>query len=168
MRDDELVEIPLSKVKIWLMILGSIGFVVASIWIGSKSLVVLPVSIIGAAFFGTIGVIGLKKIFDQKPGLVLTKEGFHDNSSGVSLGFVKWADVVGVEVMKMKRTRFLVVLLRNPDEYIQREKAKWKARLLEANWKMSGSPVTIASNVLSINFTQLEEVFFTKTPPFLG
>ncbi|HMC32313.1 MAG TPA: STM3941 family protein, partial [Candidatus Angelobacter sp.] len=93
---DELA-LELSKGKIIFLLLGAIAFVAASVWMFSldsetirkelpfrNPLLVHGVGIAGMVFFGLGGLIGLRKLLDKKPGLVLNSSGIIDNSSGIS------------------------------------------------------------------------------------
>ena len=159
--------IRLSKTKIKLLIIGSLIFVGIGIWIlqASVSSVIFPYAfdkpllgrIIGwvsTLFFGLTGAIGLTKYFDEKPGVILNSSGITDNSSGISAGFVPWSEVIGFGVFEINRQKMLVVLLKNPDKYI--EVGNWFRRaLIKANSKLTGSPIVIVSNSLKMNFDEL-------------
>ena len=90
------IVVPLSRVKISLVLLCSVAFVVLSVllwpaidliprrnvWYGAMA------GALGAsvAFFGLCGLYALAKLFDTAPGLVIDDQGIIDNSSGLSAG----------------------------------------------------------------------------------
>jgi hypothetical protein len=47
----------------------------------------------GIIFFGFVGFYLLKKLFNKKPGLIISNSGIVDNSSGISVGFIPWSDI---------------------------------------------------------------------------
>ena len=166
---DELV-IELSKSKAILMILGSFGFVAAGYWLFSMDaaamregliddpLFVHGVGIVGMVFFGMVGIVGIRKLFDKKPGLVLNSAGIIDNSSGLAAGFIPWSEITGAEIYEVHRQKMLIIKVRNPEEFIQRGNVLQRA-MVKMGSKMSGSPIAITSNTLKINFPQLLSTF---------
>ena len=104
------INIPLSKKKIALLILGSMLFVVAGCWMfffqteHQTHFKVILVKTIGTAamiFFGATGIIGIQKLFDTQMGLIIDHNGITDNSSGVSVGLIEWADITALRTSKV-------------------------------------------------------------------
>ena len=86
----DIISIPTSKIKTSLILLCSIAFVVAGIWIihlsRSESSTILIFSLllfgfISISFFGICGLYGLIRLFDTQPGLVLDSEGIIDRKA---------------------------------------------------------------------------------------
>jgi hypothetical protein len=165
--------IKLSKAKILLGTTGSIAFLAVGVWLATLNpadpgdtwywrqhnpYFVHGVGILGALVFGICAVWWAVKMFDTKPGLILEYEGFTDNSSPISPGFVPWSDVTGLSVFKIKNTRSLVITVSDPDRYIKRGNA-FRRALIRSNVSTCGSPIRIASNDLTVNFDELFRVF---------
>ena len=166
--DGEIVSIPTSKLKTGLMLLGSIAFVIAGIWIiylsrsESSSILVFSLSLLGfvsIVFFGICGLYSLTRLFDTQAGLVLDSEGIIDRSSGVSVGRILWQDVRKIDVTRIENQRFLTFYPTNPQKYLQR--GGFVQRQMNAlNYKLYGSPIHIASNSLKIGFGELTDLVF--------
>ena len=163
--------IKLSKGKIVLLILGSCAFLVlggfflilddATIQSQPRTnspLLVHTVGFIAVVFSGATGVFGVKKLFDNRPGLILNSSGIIDNSSGVSAGLIPWTEILGSEIQKIGRQRFLVIKVRNPQKYIERGGAL-KRVVNRANNRLCGSPIAIASTALNVKFSELVKLF---------
>ena len=163
--DEKIIE--LSKKKILLLITGSIVFVVAGLWIlqvsaasvvsphaFDKSLLGRTIGWASIIFFGFTGVVGLKKFYDDNPGVILNSAGITDNSSGFSAGFVPWGDILGFGTLEIYNQKMLVVLLNEPDKYIE-VGSSLRRSFVRANSKLSGSPVVIVSNSIKMNFDEL-------------
>lgn len=162
--------IELSKTKLWLLILGSFVFIGIGLWMVfldasqieaqrrfNDPLFIRIIGWIGIVFFGWCGAIGVRKLFDKKPGLIFSREGIIDNSSGVSAGLIPWSEIRGFNVYEIHKQKMLIVLLKNPDKYIEVGSAI-KRTLNRTNYKMCGSPVAITSNALNMNFEALLEI----------
>jgi len=159
------IEIPLSKTKITLMILGSAFFIVAGVlifFLGPEKQTYFKafwMKITGVAsvlFFGTTGIVGLRKLFDKKAGLILDEEGIIDNSSGVSIGLIHWNDVTDIKVEQVMSNKFLLIFLADPEKYFESANV-FKRKMMKANIKMYGTPISISSSALEYNFDALQE-----------
>jgi AraC-like DNA-binding protein len=67
---------------------------------------------------------------------------------------IPWTDIAGFKVYQVQRQKFLVVLLLDPEKYLARSNPVART-LKRMSLKMSGSPITISSNSLQINFDSL-------------
>ncbi len=121
-------------------------------------MVVHGLGLVAIVFFGIMGLVGLKKLIDKKPALILNNSGIVDNASSVSPGFIPWSEVVGAKIVEVQKQKMLVINVREPEEYIARGNLL-KQTLNKANYKMVGSPISISLNVLAINFSELTTLF---------
>lgn len=161
------IEIPLSKKKLVLLLIAGVVFVIIG-YLGAvkpedfvspifRSPEVIRISgIAGVVFFG-VGIIFIFwKLFDNKPGLIIDEFGITDNSNATSMGLIEWKDITRVEKKHVMSTKFLILHTDNPEKYIQRAKNFILKRAVEMNSKTYGSPISITSNSLKINFEDLE------------
>jgi len=164
------IEIPISKTKVILMVLGSLLFVCAGFWIvltiadqqsRYNSVFLKIVGMIAVLFFGTTGVFSLKKIFDNKPGLIIDEKGIIDHSGGVSIGLIEWVDITGVRTVQVMSTKFLLIDTINPDKYYEKA-SRFKRRMMKYNMNMYGTPLSIASNTLKYNFDELVKLILIE------
>lgn len=167
------IEIPLSKQKLYLMLFGSILFVGIGTWLAvnppksnhpifGNSMIILISGIVAIVFFGYTAFSLLKKLPDNKPGLIINSEGIIDNSSGVSAGIVLWTDIIEISVSNVMNQKFLMFIVKNPEEYINRQSGIVKRKAMEMNYKTYGSPVSISANTLDTNFEELYELLQRK------
>src|SRR5690554_5511875 len=109
MTQNEQIEIPLSKQKMILTLLGSIVFVGLGIWflinppkirnpIFGNPTVIFIVGLVAILFFGLVAITVFRKLWDKKAGLIINQQGIIDNSSGVSAGLVLWTDIEEIKV----------------------------------------------------------------------
>ena len=172
----ETIEIPISKNKLILGIVGSIMFVILGMWLFTNStefknysmrllrnpMVIKSVGIIGMMFFGATGIYGIRKLFDKKVGLIIDKNGITDNSNASSIGLIEWKDITEIKTEQVMSTKFLLIKVKNPEEYIEKAKNGMKARLMKTNKKMYGTPLSITSNTLKYDFNKLEKLIQTE------
>lgn len=159
------IEIPLSKAKILIVLLGAVMFVVLGAWLfvdvaseesGFYKFFLQGIGVLGAVFFGYMGAVGVRKLFDNQPGLIIDREGIHDNSSAISAGLVEWKDITGFRSLKIRSTRFIMIDVFDPEKYIARAKNGIAKKAMQANYKLYDSPLAITSGALQYNFDTLE------------
>ena len=169
------IEIPLSKKKIALLLLGSIAFVVGGIWISTNPERFIPNifritdpeiirigGIVGILFFSATGIYGIKKLFDKKIGLIIDSDGITDNSNASSIGLIEWNDISEIRTKQVMSTKFLLIDIVNPEKYIGKAKNGLQAKLMKANMNMYETPLSITSNTLKYDFGELEKLIQTE------
>tara|TARA_R110002096_G_scaffold410542_1_gene610295 strand:- start:1297 stop:1848 length:552 start_codon:yes stop_codon:yes gene_type:complete len=167
------IEIPISKKKIVLLLIGVIILVIGAVLMTveperitlfhRKGLILSPetvriIGVVGIVFCGTTGVFFIKKLFDKKVGLIIDEKGITDNSSALSIGLIEWKDINGIELTQVNSIKFLRIGVKNPEEYISKAKNGIKAKIMKINMNMYGSPIYITSNSLKYNFEELETI----------
>jgi hypothetical protein len=147
-----------SRGKSVLALLACVLFVVASLGILARGTATsFVVGVAGLVTFAGFGVGWVWLSLRRGPGLVVDEDGFDDASSLVSVGRVRWSDVRDVVTWGAFGSTNVVVLVRNPDEYLARlhGPGRWAARI---NGRMVGSPVTLASTGLRTSADDLEQL----------
>ncbi len=162
------IEIPLSKTKILLGVIGSIAFVIlGTIFLITPDTFITPIlrneqtiMIVGVAavvFFGAVGVYTFKKLFDKTIGLTIDEKGITDNSNASSVGLIVWDEIVQIRTEEIMSNKFLLIFVSDPEKYIGRVSGI-KRKLLQSSFKMYGTPISITSNTLKYNFNDLERL----------
>jgi hypothetical protein len=159
------IRIPLSKTKIVLIFFGSVIFLFLFVWIFQNPtlsdrydpLIIQLVAIGSFIFFSITAVYAIIKLFDRKPGLIITKEGIIDNSSAVAAGLVRWDNVKDIKYTNIMGTRIIALPLHNPELVLTRQKGI-KKFLMKLNKDGFDSPVQISSNTLRCNFDELYDI----------
>jgi hypothetical protein len=160
------LEIPLNKSKIVLMFLAALVFVIIGLWF-----VINPpeiknafwghpakIAILGYAsliFFGLCAFLFVRKLSDNKPGLIIDETGLTVNSSGMSGGHVLWSDIEAFSVMEVHKQRLIMLHIKNPQLYIDRQTNLLKRKTMQLNNRMYGTPLSISSNSLKVSFERL-------------
>jgi hypothetical protein len=123
------------------------------------------VGILSVIFFGAITVYGIIKLFDNKYGLIIQTNGIIDNTNASSVGLITWEDIISIKRQQVMSTKFLLIFLTNPDDYLNRATGL-KRKLLYANMRMYGTPLSIISNSIKINFDDLEKLLTSNLDEF--
>ncbi|HOF16967.1 MAG TPA: STM3941 family protein [Bacteroidales bacterium] len=173
MTKEEQIEIPLSKTKMILTLLGSLMFVGLGIWFLTNLLksnhwtfgnptVIFIAGIASVIFFGLVAIIIFRKFSDKKPGLIINRQGIIDNSSGVSAGLIPWTDIQEIKISLVMGQKLLLFIVKNPEDYLEKVTNPLKRNTIKMNYKICGSPISIASNALQTNFDDLYKLLIDK------
>jgi hypothetical protein len=156
----ETISIPLSKRKLVLMTAGSWVLVALCGWNilasdgPANGWLDRMFSWICFLFFGCCGLFAAWKLFDNQPGLLIDSEGIVDNSSGVAVGRIPWAEITGFGISKVFGQKFITISVTSPEKYI-RSKGLVRAWFNSMSMKMTGTPISISENILETNFDGL-------------
>ncbi len=169
----EKIEIPLSKTKIVLLVLGALIFVIAGVFMILEPSTFITsrfrsensiriIGIVSVSFFGLCLILIVRKLFENKVGLIIDDNGITDNSNATSIGLIEWQDITGVEILQIASTKILLLITDKPDKYIDRAKGKMSKRVMKRNLTMYGTPLSIVSTSLKIKFNDLEELIVNE------
>ena len=124
----------LATIFVWSDFRFTIGY------IGMKA-----IGLLGLIFFGYGTFIGLKKLTDTKPGLLIDESGIVENSHGSSPGFVPWADIAGI---RMDGTPFIFIDLKDAQTVLEKM-GKINQGLGKENLALFGTPIVIDVHLLN-------------------
>jgi len=168
MTNEEQIEIPLSRTKMTITFLVSLIFIGLGIWfvisppivnshIFGNPTLILIVGITAVLFFGFVAITIFRKFSDNKAGLIINKQGIIDNSSGVSAGLIPWTDIEELKVLQVVSQKFLMIIVKNPQAYLDRVSNPIKRNAMKMNFKSYGSPISISPNALKTDFDTLKQ-----------
>ncbi len=167
------LEVSLSKKKIVFFIIAGLVFVIIGFFGALKPEYflsplfrnpdVIQISgIIGVCFFGLGLIFLLRKLTDNKPGLIIDQNGITDNTNATSVGLIEWNDITGIERRQVMSNKFLIIHTDVPEKYLSRAKNIISRKAMELNYKSYGSPISIISNSLKIDFEDLEKIILSE------
>jgi len=165
MAQTEQIEIPLSNKNILLLLFGAVTFVVIGVLFlisPSPSMFIIIAGLVAISVFGLFAIVAFRKLFDKKVGLIINREGIIDNSSGVSAGLVLWSDIKEIKISNVASQKFLTFIVNNPQYYIDKFTNPLKRKAVEMNYRIYGSPINIAADLLQTNFESLHNLLTEK------
>ncbi len=187
MENSNIIEIQLSKTKLVLLFLAAVTFVGIGIWLitteppeslrisffgllkfttTNTKLFFVCLGLVSILLFGSAAFFNLKKLRDNSPGLIITEVGVTDNSSATSIGFIPWEDVIKIEEIKVAHQKFINLIVKNPQEYINKQKSAFKRKTMEINYNMYGTVVPISANSLKCKHSELKAMLEQKFADF--
>ena len=152
---DTIVESPLARR--WLPVGLGVGMIMMSVFIMLASpwhTLGVAVGLTGAVFFGLCLSYALYRAVFPMPVVVLGREGFVDNASAVSVGFVPWHEVMAFSTATVTTQEFVAVTLRRPSLMLDRQRP-WKRLLLRLSRRWWAGDVFIPTTVLPMTASAL-------------
>lgn len=111
--------------------------------------------IICGLLFRLYGISIAKRLLIKKPSLIIDKEGFTDNTSAVSVGFLKWSEIKEFRVYDFMGQKFLGIEPIDTGQALGKLPIVKKA-LLNANKAFETNTINIPDSMVSM---PLEEVY---------
>jgi hypothetical protein len=171
MTENNRTEIALSKSKLMKLLIFSTLFLIGGLWMITKdpqtsnsffnNPIIKAIAAYGSTIMGGTGIYFFsRKLFDNKPGLILSDKGITDNTSIFKFGLIPWSDILevyeqSVQASIASKQYFLTIGLSDPEKYIARETNGLKNKMMKINLKSYGSPIHISTNGLKINHKDL-------------
>ncbi len=173
MQNFETIKIKFSLLKSSLLFTGCLLFIIAgvcfmlsparffSIFVHNPTIVFI-VGFVATFFFGFVGSKYLQKLIKNEPALIICTEGITDNSSGISAGFIPWSDIVTVKQQVIANQRFLNLVVKNQQEYINKQSTGFKRKIMQKNHDLFGTGIGISTNNLNISYEKLKQILEDK------
>lgn len=95
---------------------------------------------------------------NKKPGMRINEEGLEDFTSKINEGFISWSEVANLEIKEVVSSKFVVVYLHKPEQYMAQQKDGWRKKQLEDRYANYGSPYCVSTTSLQTNTKALFEV----------
>lgn len=171
MLQDQELNIAFNKRKLIQLLLFSIAFFAAGLWIIIKD------PTIGNSFFNNpvikaiagyggvlLGVAGsflfFKRILRNEPAIVLNNHGIIENISMFKFGLIPWNEIAGFQEQVFQagptaKQKFIAIYLKDAEKYIDQETNTLKKKLIKLNINNYGTPLYLPSNNLKIKQNEL-------------
>ena len=145
-----------SKIKLVGLLLASIVFVVAGIWIaqvGSPGKGI--VGYICASFFALGIPVSLFQIFDHRPKLVIDSLGIDDKRWGI--GKIPWSEITNFNVRNIETQEFLCLYLENEEKYLKKL-SKFQRKIVDVNKTLNFPPFCISISQLNLDSNEIKSL----------
>jgi hypothetical protein len=114
----------------------------------------VAVGVLGAIILGICSLWAFIRLFNPTPSVIVNREGITDNSSGTSVGLIRWAEIEQLTTYKMNYTTNLGIIVSDPESVFRRQSAG-KAALLRSSWKLTNVPISIPQSTLPVSAEDL-------------
>jgi hypothetical protein len=158
--DKVLLELPIDREALRAAFLIMVILVAFLVWLSIECCAAIGWANISLLhyFFMAIGIgtmtIVAVGLFSPPEGIIFTADGFYDYSPVRVQWFVAWKDVTLITT----RGNFLLVRLRNPKEYIARERNLFRLHLQWLDYFLMGTPITISPYLFRMRLKELKRI----------
>lgn len=155
------------KKKYGLLLGAVINFILAICWAwwfagldrmpGKVLITLLFLASVVMFIFHVVAYIFLKR--EKFIGFFISGDGLNDISTGNNYGVVYWKDIVKIRIvedMEHPKRKYIVLKVKDPQQYIDREPFTAKKRSLMLKYHYYGSPVCFSNRGLNCTFEELE------------
>jgi hypothetical protein len=164
----ERIEIYSSKKKSLILLIGSIVFVVLGFWLlleadnltgwrARNPIFTRGIGIASILFFGLGIFIGIKRLIKSEIALIIDSKGLNVNPKKSLTEFIKWSDINGFEEIKIQSTRIVIIGVKNPEYWLDKETSEFRRKLMHFNISNYNSPFNLAASGLDIRSDKLIE-----------
>lgn len=105
--------------------------------------------------FSTFIVLLAKNLNKNSPAFVISDKLIIDNSSMTSIGEIQIDDISELKTLNVSGQLFILLVVSNPDAYLNRIPNGWKKKLLENNFRTNGTPIVISTSGLNCSPDEL-------------
>lgn len=160
-------KIPYNKIRMSLLLIGSFLFLLLSIWLMTVpdnpfglygEPVMISIGAIGALFTGLGSIIITRMLLSGKLAIEVNDEGIRDETSGVSIGLIRWKDIESIEPYRLLGNDFILINVSNPEYYYERARGSLARQAMERNEHLTGTPVQLNCNSVAVPTEQLLEL----------
>jgi hypothetical protein len=161
------VFIPINRRKMIIMtvvysVLGIAAFLV-TYYLGENQDLVSPTvfkvaSVIVLLFFMVLAGTFAKNVKSTSAGLTISRKGIDDQANSISSGLIYWKDIKGISKIKTPSSKYILVMVKKPQKYIENAKNNAIKRLLNHNLANHKTPIVINVTALQTNLDELEGI----------
>lgn len=121
-------------------------------------------SVVVLLFFIIVAGTFAKNLKNKSAGLLINFKGIDDQSSSISHGFIFWKDIEKISKLNAGASKYMLVFVKKPQNYIEKAKNSAIKRLLNQNMRLYKTPVVINVGALSTNLDELEKTLGDFSP----
>lgn len=158
------IEIYSSKKKAFLLLLGSIAFVVLGFFcfvnaekmqsnLFRNPLIIKIAGIVSVLFFGFGIFVSIKQLIKDKLMLAIDEKGINVNPKKGEI--IKWESIDGFSEIKINSVKIIIIQINDSIDYINGETNKIRKNLMKFNFNNYGSPFNISSSTTDLNHVEL-------------
>jgi hypothetical protein len=149
----------------FLLLVGSIGFVALGVWIGTTGGVpiwdVVIAAYIGVPFFAVCGFYAAYRLVWRRPALVIDSMGITDASSTLGAGHLSWDDVDHVRIFTYYGQPMLGIAPRSLELFLSRQHPVRRS-LTKLNLRLGCAPVNVPQVALPMKLTELAQLLHAR------
>ena len=160
------IEIYSSKKKAFLLLIGSLLFVVGGVYIfinaenftgfrAGSPFFIKGVGIASVLFFGLGIYVSIKQLIANQLILIINRNGVNVNPRKSLTEYIEWKNITGFSELKLQSQKFVIINVDNSDYWIEKEKNVIRKKLMEFNLNNYGSPFNLSANSMQINYAEL-------------
>ncbi len=115
------------------------------------------IGVVSILFFGSGGMVSLRKLANSKPGLIIDQRGIYSRDAGFPQEFIPWREIAGFDTWEIHRQRMVTIRFADPEAFIKQQSAL-KQKWFKTNQALCGSPLALNAGILPCSHEELIEM----------
>jgi hypothetical protein len=153
-----------SRKKLLLVSAGAAIFIALGVFLLTTGKVEDRIAgIAGIVIFGLCLLVVIWQLTRQVPAIIIHYSGILYNPSRATSGFLRWDEIAGIFISRLRTQRFLSIAVKDMDGFLSR-RSSLKANLLKINMGLVGAPINISATTLPISLEELIQNIQQKCP----
>ena len=165
----ERIEIYSSRKKSFLLLIGSLLFVVGGIYMFMnaenmtsfrfRNPLFIKLAGIASVLFFSLGIyVAVKQLISNQLILIIDRKGVNVNPKKTPTESIEWKNINGFSEFKIQSQKFVIIEVDNSDFWIEKEGNKIRKKLMKFNVNNYGSPFNLSANSMQINYAELMKI----------
>lgn len=165
----EKIEVYSSKKKSFLLLIGSLTFVIIGIYMYISAddftsyraripIFTKGMAILSVLFFGFGIYVSIRQLIKNQLILIIDKTGIGVNAKKTPLKRIEWKNIESFSEIKIQSTKIVIINVNNPNYWIEKEENTFRKKLMKFNLNNYGSPFNLSANSMQISYTELMKI----------
>jgi hypothetical protein len=120
---------------------------------------------VAAGIYSYIMAVRISSVF---PGMIVSDKDIYDHTGSPGDGLINWGDITDIRESNIRGKRYLTIVVKNPESYIQRQKNPVKRQYLTRLTDTYGSPIQISAADLDFDFESLKTLLHAGLERYKG
>ena len=160
------IEIYSSRKKSFLLLIGSLLFVVGGIYmfINTENMtsfrfrnpLFIKIAGIASVLFFSLGIyVAIKQLISNQLILIIDRKGVNVNPKKEPTESIEWKNINGFSELKIQSQKFVIIDVNNSEYWIEKEENSIRKKLMKFNVNNYGSPFNLSANSMQMSYAEL-------------
>ena len=165
----EKIEIYSSKKKSFFLLIASLFFVIAGIYMLMNAenmssfrlrnpLLIRAVGIASILFFSLGIYVAIKQLLANQLILKIDKKGIIVNPKKSLTEYIEWKNINSFSELKILSQKFVIIIVDNSEYWIEKEENRLRKKQMKFNANEYGSPFNLSANSMQIDHAELIKI----------
>ena len=119
---------------------------------------------VGTGIYCYIMAVRMATVF---PAMIISAKDIYDHTGTPGDGLINWEDIAEFRETKIQGKRYLTIMVKHPQLYIDRQRNASKRQYLRKMYENYGSPIQVPADALDYDFESLKTLLESRLKGFI-